>query len=234
MPKIKKEKKFSSKKDQQAPKPPTKRDRHLHDLDPSKFKQTLSECEPYQFGKLRKINGYYLTRFAFVKGRWVGKSLKQVYSKEFQMDIDDEVIKHRKLKINGELAKSPDVVLKMGYFIESTIHFHEKPVIFWDKIEIVYEDDDVIVVNKPSSMPVHPGGCFRHNSLQYQLAREKGEYYKIIHRIDSVTSGCCMLAKTQKGVSEYIKEIRDKNVQKVYIIQDHCVAMSIKSSIHVK
>ena len=214
MPKIRKTKTNHS---NQPPKPPTKRSKNTHDLDPEKISDTLAECKPYQINNIRKIKGYSLTRFAFVKGRWVGKTLKEVYSKEFQMEIDDEVIEHRNLKINGERAKSPDTILKMGYFIESTIHFHEKPVIHHEKIEIVFEDEDVIVVNKPSSMPVHPGGCFRHNSLQYQLARETGKYYKVIHRIDSVTSGCCMLGKSQKGVSEYIKEIREKKVGKVYM-----------------
>jgi len=111
-------------------KPQTRRQRHPHDLDPEQLQKTLAECKPYSDGSLRKIPGYYLTRFAFVKGRWLGKSLAEIYEVEFSTKITDSVIKHRNLSINGEPAQSPHVKMKQNYYIESTVHFHEKPVIF--------------------------------------------------------------------------------------------------------
>ena len=76
---------------------------------------------PYTDGKLRKIPGYFLTRFAFVKGRWLGKTLADIYDVEFSTKITDKVIKYRNLSINGEPAQSPDVKMKQNYYIESTV-----------------------------------------------------------------------------------------------------------------
>lgn len=54
-------------------------------------------------------------------------------------------------------------------------HFgrHEMPVAAWP-IEILANTDDFLVINKPSSIPIHPCGRYRFNSILYILAKEKG------------------------------------------------------------
>lgn len=52
-------------------------------------------------------------------------------------------------------------------------------------IDIVHEDDNILVVNKPPSMPIHPCGQYHHNTLVKILHNEKGmKNLRVIHRLD--------------------------------------------------
>lgn len=92
-------------------------------------------------------------------------------------------------------------------------------------LDIVYEDDDIIIVNKPSGMVVHPGaGNKDHtlvNALKYhtdKLSDINGiERLGIVHRIDKDTSGLIIVAKTNKAheiLGEYFK---DHSIKREYI-----------------
>ena len=82
----------------------------------------------------------------------------------------------------------------------------------------MYEDLGVIVVNKPGSVPVHPCGRYRHNTVVGILGREhqKTDLHPC-HRLDRLTSGILILAKTKKATNMIEKQIRDHTVQKEYI-----------------
>jgi 23S rRNA-/tRNA-specific pseudouridylate synthase len=67
------------------------------------------------------------------------------------------------------------------------------------KIEVVYEDENLIAVDKPPSMPVHEGGNFKYNSLIGILEYEMGfKGLKPVHRLDRQTSGIVFFAKNYK------------------------------------
>jgi 23S rRNA-/tRNA-specific pseudouridylate synthase len=53
------------------------------------------------------------------------------------------------------------------------VHRHEPPVT-GQPIDIVYQDDGLLVVNKPGSIPVHPSGRYRHNTVVHILRKELG------------------------------------------------------------
>jgi len=64
--------------------------------------------------------------------------------------------------------------------------------------EVLYEDEDFVAVNKPSSMPVHACGNFRHNTLQNIMQHEMGmTNIKTVHRLDRQTSGIVFFAKKE-------------------------------------
>lgn len=97
------------------------------------------------------------------------------------------------------------------------------------KLDIVYEDDDVIIVNKPSGLVVHPGpgnwtgtmvnGLMHHtNKLS-----ATGEEFRpgIVHRIDKDTSGLLMVAKTDKAHESLSKQLKDKTVNRRYVALVH-------------
>ena len=84
---------------------------------------------------------------------------------------------------------SVDYVVQNNDFISHTVHRHELPVT-GHKIRVIHEDDDWVVVDKPASIPVHPCGRYRHNTVIFILAKELG-FKKIhtVHRLDRLTSG---------------------------------------------
>ena len=93
-------------------------------------------------------------------------------------------------------------------------------------INIVYEDDDIIVVNKDPGMVVHPGhGNYTGtlvNALAYHLKDlplfQKGEIRPgLVHRIDKGTSGILLVAKTDLALNRLAKQFYDRNTQRTYV-----------------
>ena len=90
-------------------------------------------------------------------------------------------------------------------------------------IDIVYEDDTVIVVNKPAGMVVHPGhGNYSGtlvNGLIYHfenLSKNSNERPGLIHRIDKDTSGLLVIAKTEFAMANLAKQFFDRTTDRVY------------------
>ena len=90
-------------------------------------------------------------------------------------------------------------------------------------LDIVYEDDDVIVVNKPQGMVVHPAPGHDHGTLvngllaHTPLATINGELRPgIVHRIDKDTSGLLMVAKNDQALVSLSRQLKDKTNQRKY------------------
>lgn len=96
-------------------------------------------------------------------------------------------------------------------------------------LDIVYEDDDVIVVNKPQGMVVHPAaGHPNHtlvNALLYHTkdlaASPEGFRPGIVHRIDKDTSGLLMIAKNAKARESLEKQLAEKSNKRLYLAIVH-------------
>lgn len=82
---------------------------------------------------------------------------------------------------------------------------------------VLYEDEDIIVVYKPSGMIVYPDGIHEYPALDAWLAQKYGEgNFYFVHRLDRETSGVLVLARSEK-VHEFLKEqFQEREVQKVY------------------
>ncbi len=136
-------------------------------------------------------------------------------------------IKSGKVLVNGE-AKKASYQIKENDKIEITpIEDTEKIKIEPENIplEIVYEDEDMCVVNKPSGMLTHPTNNEKSgtlvNALLYKFGQNlsdiNGEFRRgILHRLDRNTSGLLMIAKNNK-IHEYLaNEIKEHHITKRY------------------
>jgi RluA family pseudouridine synthase len=101
--------------------------------------------------------------------------------------------------------------------MQHRIHRHEPPVTA-DPIDILHKDDSIVVIDKPSSIPVHPTGRYRHNTVTFILAREHGlrNLYPV-HRLDKLTSGLLLFARNPQRAEQIASEIRESTVQKTYL-----------------
>jgi 23S rRNA pseudouridine1911/1915/1917 synthase len=91
-------------------------------------------------------------------------------------------------------------------------------------LEIVYEDDDLLVVNKPAGLVVHPGvGNINGtlvNALLYHiqdLPGESSERAGLVHRIDKNTSGLLVVAKTAEAMAHLAKQFFNRTINRRYI-----------------
>src|SRR5690606_7883698 len=91
-------------------------------------------------------------------------------------------------------------------------------------LDIVYEDDALIVVNKPAGMVVHPGhGNYSGtliNALVYHfenLPINSSERPGLVHRIDKDTSGLLVIAKTEQAMAKLAKQFFNKTSEREYV-----------------
>ncbi|XP_050529421.1 pseudouridylate synthase RPUSD2-like [Daktulosphaira vitifoliae] len=178
-----------------------------------------NETSYYFENGLRKVYPYYYTFTTHTKGRWVGRTLLEVFGKEFRAHSTEEYEHHIQkgsLTINNEQV-TPDYVLQHNDLLSNTVHRHEVPVTK-DPIDIIYLDKNIVVVNKPASIPVHPCGRYRHNTVIFLLAKEHNlKNLKTIHRLDRLTSGILLFGRTQSMAQKLEEQIRNREVKKQYI-----------------
>ncbi|GAX02021.1 RluA family pseudouridine synthase [Secundilactobacillus silagei] len=140
-------------------------------------------------------------------------------------------IDEQRVLVNGHVEK-PKYPVQAGDQIEVTIPDPVPLDLEPENIplDIVYEDDDVIVVNKPSGMVVHPSpGHPDHtlvNALLYHspLSTINGTYRPgIVHRIDKDTSGLLMVAKNDNAHRSLAQQLKNKTNLREYIALVHGV-----------
>ena len=135
-------------------------------------------------------------------------------------------IKNGSILVNN-CIKKPSYTLKQGDKIEFEKLENEELKIEPQNIplEIIYEDENMLVVNKPSGMLTHPTSIERENTLVNALLYKygdnlsdiNGEFRRgIIHRLDRNTSGLLMIAKNNKAHEFLAQQIKDHTITKKY------------------
>jgi 23S rRNA pseudouridine1911/1915/1917 synthase len=145
---------------------------------------------------------------------------------EFSRSRIQQLIRSGFVRLNGTTTR-PNQIVRTGDQIELTNPPPEKIETRPESIplEILFEDDDLIVVNKPAGMTVHPGaGHQEHtlvNALLHHCPTLSGiggkERPGIVHRLDKETSGCLVAAKNDIAHRELSKQFADRTVNKIYL-----------------
>ena len=103
-----------------------------------------------------------------------------------------------------------------------------------DSIEIISNTDDLVVINKPCSIPVHPCGRYRHNSVTYMLAKDHGMtnlrcnfisklqihmniFITVLYRLDRLTSGLLIMAKSHEVAEKMAGLMVERAFKKTYV-----------------
>lgn len=99
-------------------------------------------------------------------------------------------------------------------------------------IDVVYVDDEVLVINKPAGLVVHPGAGNRTgtlvNALLYHFPKQAHlPRAGLVHRIDKDTTGLLVVARTKSAQLELIEQLKDKTVYRLY----QCVVAGVPSAI---
>ncbi|XP_050426931.1 pseudouridylate synthase RPUSD2-like [Adelges cooleyi] len=178
-----------------------------------------NETSYYIENGLRKVYPYYFTFTTFTKGRWVNQNILDVFAREFRAHPAEEYercIKSGSLTVNYEKVDT-SYKLKHNDLLANVVHRHEVPVTN-EPITIVHMDEDIVVVNKPASIPVHPCGRYRHNTVVFVLAKEHNlKNLRTIHRLDRLTSGLLMFGRTPRYARIMESQIRNRQVNKQYV-----------------
>lgn len=119
----------------------------------------------------------------------------------------------RAFYLNGERIQT-DQEVHAGDVVR--VHFQPKRFLIPEKLNIIYEDDDFVGIDKPFGLPTHPTvDNYLENAwsiLQKQLKRK----VYVTHRLDTGTEGVLILAKSQSAQSLFNQYLRDRTVHKIY------------------
>lgn len=162
-------------------------------------------------GRIDKVLGHHLKQFS--------RSQIQKWVTDGNVTVNGQPVKPKyKLAVGDQVVVSPEAPQKIDLEPENI------------PLDIVYEDDDVLVVNKPQGMVVHPApGHPNHtlvNALLYHspLSTINGEFRPgIVHRIDKDTSGLLMVAKNDMAHRSLAAQLKAKTNQREYVALVHGV-----------
>lgn len=177
--------------------------------------------EPYYLqGGFRRVAPYDYTYKTWCKERWRGRSLIDVFESEFRdrpLEYYLKAMQTGQVGVNGKTV-GPDYILRNGDLVSHKTHRHEPPVSA-DPILVIHEDDDMLVVNKPAGIPVHPAGRYTYNSLNEILKSERGSDFlpRPCHRLDRLTSGIMFFAKHHQAAEQLGRQITARTVRKEYV-----------------
>jgi 23S rRNA pseudouridine1911/1915/1917 synthase len=137
-----------------------------------------------------------------------------------------QLIRGGSVTLNGAAARPSDIV-RAGHQVALTEPPPEKIDIEPEAIplDILFEDDDMIVINKPPGLVVHPGAGHRErtlvNALLHHCPNLSGiggeERPGIVHRLDKDTSGCIVVAKNDHAHRALSQQFAARTVEKVYL-----------------
>jgi len=137
------------------------------------------------------------------------------------------LILNRKLKFNNEILQDPSKKISIGDILELTIPEPKKASLkpFDYKLNIIYEDDDLIVLNKPAGIVMHPGaGNFDNTIVNALMNYDKNSLSNIgdelrpgiVHRIDKNTSGLVVIAKNNQTHEHLSIQFNKHSIIRVY------------------
>ena len=128
------------------------------------------------------------------------------------------LVNGKKAKASLILSETDELFVKDGFIKEASFEAEDIP------INIVYEDDDLLVINKKSGMVVHPGngntsGTLVNALMHYTKNLSNKEAFRpgIVHRIDKDTSGLMLVAKNDKAHDILAEGFKNKTIKREYI-----------------
>jgi 23S rRNA pseudouridine1911/1915/1917 synthase len=154
--------------------------------------------------------------------RYVAANCPELSRTQAQKLISDGLV-----RVNGAVGRA-SLKLNTGDRVTVTvppsIASHPEPEAI--PFGILYEDDDVLVIDKPAGLPVHPapghpGHTLVNAILAYlSFAPDTGDPMRpgIVHRLDMNTSGVMLVAKNQTAQADLVEQFKSHNVTKVYLV----------------
>lgn len=160
-------------------------------------------------------------------GQRLDQFLVQQFQKKYSRSYLQYLIAQGGVLVNGKKIKRHDPV-RSGDEIEVILKEKEdRPWLTPEKIplDIIYEDEEIVVVNKPSGMVVHPACGHYTGTLVHALLAHCGSLSQaggqtrpgIVHRLDKETSGVILAAKTENAHCRLAEQFASRQVKKKYL-----------------
>lgn len=176
-----------------------------------KFKFIVAESE-----KDMRLDKFLTLKFAELKPEITRSKIQNLIDEKAILDEQNQPIKNsaQKTKLNQKIT----VLIPQA----KPLNLAAKEIAF----DIIFEDDDLLVINKPAGLTVHPGAGNQENTLvnallfthQNKLSSINGEFRPgIVHRLDKDTSGLMLVAKNDFTHQILSQKLKDREIKRSYL-----------------
>lgn len=157
-----------------------------------------------------------------------GKKLENYLRKEFPVGYIRKLFRKNGIRLNGQRAKPADII-RAGDSIQFYIPFEKNPTRSQpngtpSKLTVVFQDADMLVIDKPAGLAVHEGKSVSKRDsmlgILEQQFRDSEVTPQLVHRLDRNTSGLLLVAKNQKTAEELERAFEtgaQKAIEKEYL-----------------
>ena len=154
--------------------------------------------------------------------RYLAKQKPELSRSMIQKLIEDQAIlvNQKPVRTSYQIRKQDQITIQIPEVKESNMKAQEIP------IDIIYEDQDILVVNKPKGMVVHPANGNPDGTLVNAIMAKCKDGLSgiggklrpgIVHRLDKDTSGLLIVAKNDQAHIKMSEQIKNREVKKIYI-----------------
>jgi 23S rRNA pseudouridine955/2504/2580 synthase len=174
--------------------------------------QTANPHQPYtvdEYSDGQRIDNFL---FSYLKGVPKSRIYKAIRSGEIR--VNKKRIKSLYRLSKGDILRIPPIR------VATREEKAAPPKKFFNQIEtsVIYEDKNIIIINKPSGVASHGGSGINFGVIEtFRLLRPKAKYLELAHRLDRETTGCLILAKKPSVLKELHQMLLERKVEKIYL-----------------
>ncbi|MGF1761595.1 23S rRNA pseudouridine(1911/1915/1917) synthase RluD [Photobacterium sagamiensis] len=155
-------------------------------------------------------------------GLRLDQTIAELYPDYSRSRIKDWIL-NGMVSVNGEIVKKPRAKMMGGeaLVVNADIEDEERWIAQDIPLNIVYEDDDILVINKPRGLVVHPGagtpdGTVLNGLLFHCPALAEVPRAGIVHRLDKDTTGLMVVAKTIQSQTRLVRALQKRKITREY------------------
>lgn len=158
--------------------------------------------------------GQRIDNFLFCRLKGVPKSHVYRILRTGQVRINGGRSKAQQRLAEGDVVRLPPIRIASSPEPELPVPWLRQRL----ESRILFEDDDIIVINKPPGMAVHGGSGLSFGVIEgLRAAREESRFLELVHRLDRDTSGCLLIAKRRSMLRQLHEQFRGDGIEKTYV-----------------
>ncbi len=146
---------------------------------------------------------------------------------EYSRSLFQELIANGKVQVDAQMCFKPALRLSAGQLVSVELPAEEEQGVIAENLplDVIYQDENAIVINKPAGLIVHPGAGHTTGTVvnaalyRWPELRQVGEPERpgVVHRLDKETSGVLVLARTQSAYTWLVRQFKSRKTEKYYL-----------------
>jgi UPF0176 protein len=149
-------------------------------------------------------------------GATLGRALHSVFP-QLPLTHWQRVVAEKRMVDGKDVPVDLERVVRAGEYFSQLLPATIEPVVN-ARVQLRYEDEALVVLSKPAPLPMHPGGRFKRNTLEYFLAEAYAPHHpKAAHRLDANTSGLVVFSRTRRHAARLQPQFEVGGVRKIYL-----------------